>query len=310
MPRPSNSEGNRQLRARFRERLHSYVDHCSNRTCQPPDAPLTGRVEFHEFRRVGPVGETYASRRMAAISNLGSAGTLHVTADNTLLPFGESAGVGRIGKELFGRAVDLVADHNRGHLPTRGNEIRVARQVKGPTATTIDTVAERFPAWPVAFEMAVLEFEACPFRGLGDKSDLDLARIALVCFELPLRTDVPTEHDPIGGFVGEDPGPSALGPIGGTVVDVAADLRLESRFGDVGAEQVVLWRLEFTEAIDKSGKGISDGCVHHDLAADNGVSGHGPSSLSVIVRRGPRSRSVLDPKRCPADRAKQESPPH
>lgn len=40
---------------------------------------------------------------MAAISNLGSAGTLHVTADNTLLPFGESAGVGRTGKEFFGR---------------------------------------------------------------------------------------------------------------------------------------------------------------------------------------------------------------
>ena len=82
----------------------------------------------------------------------------------------------------------------------------------------------------MAFEIPVLEFEACPLRGLGDKSDLDLARVALVRLELPLRTDVPTEHDPIGGFVCEDSGPSALGPISGTVVDVAADLWLEPSF--------------------------------------------------------------------------------
>ena len=99
--------------------------------------------------------------------------------------------------------------------------------------------------------MTVFQFEARPFRRLSDEPDLDLTGVARVSLELPLGADVPAEDDPIGWFVREDPSPSALAPIGGAVIDMATNPRLEPALGYFGAEQVVLGRLEVTESLDE-----------------------------------------------------------
>ena len=117
----------------------------------------------------------------------------------------------------------------------------------------------------------MLELQARPFRRLGDEADLDLAGVVLVRLELPLGADVPAEDDPFGWFVREDTGPPAFASIGGAVVDVTTDLRLEPGFADLGAEEVVLGRLEVAESFDERGEGVSidastticDGRRHH-----------------------------------------------
>src|ERR1700733_6853493 len=153
--------------------------------------------------------------------------------------------------------------------------------------------------------VAVFGFEARPARALFDETHFDFAGVALVRLKLPLWADIPAEDNPIWGLVGENTGPSALGSVCRSVVDVTSDFRLELRLGDVGSEQVVLWRLEIPEAFDKCCKCLTDRCIHDDLAADDRVSGHVLSSSLVIVGRDPRSRSALDSKRCRAGRAGQ-----
>lgn len=126
----------------------------------------------------------------------------------------------------------------------------------------------------MSIEVTVLEFKTRPIYCLREKSDLDLARVGLIRLELPLRADIPAENDPIWWFEREDTAPATLAPISGTVVDVAANPRLEPRLRDVGGEEVVLGRLEVTESFDKGGEGLPNRQVDDDLATHDGIIGH------------------------------------
>ena len=69
--------------------------------------------------------------------------------------------------------------------------------------------------------------------------------------ELPVRADVPAEHDAVGRLVLQHAGPAALAAVDAAIVDVTACARLEDRLGDVCAEQVVLARLDAVELVDE-----------------------------------------------------------
>jgi hypothetical protein len=84
----------------------------------------------------------------------------------------------------------------------------------------------------VPVDVAVLELHPGALRGLGDEPDLDLAGVVGVRHELPVRADVPAEHEPGGGLVGQHPRPAALAAVLRDVDDVPAGLRLEHRPGD------------------------------------------------------------------------------
>src|SRR6516164_7405395 len=121
--------------------------------------------------------------------------------------------------------------------------------------------------------MTVLEFQARPLRSLSDETNLDLAGVARVGLELPLRADVPAEDDSTRWLIGEDASPAAFAPVGGAVVDMAADPRLESGLGDLCTEQIVLGRFEVPEALDECGEGTLDRRVDDDLATDDCITG-------------------------------------
>src|SRR6202011_3656850 len=101
-----------------------------------------------------------------------------------------------------------------------------------------------------------------------DKADLDLAGMAGIALELPVRADVPAEHDPVGWVVGQDSGPVAFAPVLGAVEDVPADPRFERGAGDRRAEEVVLLRFEVAEALHERREGAGDRRVDDDLSAD------------------------------------------
>src|SRR5260221_464820 len=81
------------------------------------------------------------------------------------------------------------------------------------------------PAGAVPVEMAMFQLHPSALRVLGDESDLNLAGEVRVGLDLPLRADVPAEHDPVGWFVGQDPRPAAFAAIHAPVIDVTTDLR-------------------------------------------------------------------------------------
>ena len=61
---------------------------------------------------------------------------------------------------------------------------------------------------------------------------------------------------------------SALRPVNRAIVDVAAHSRLENGLCDGRLEQVVLTRLEVTEAVSEYVEGFADRRVHHDLMSN------------------------------------------
>jgi hypothetical protein len=133
----------------------------------------------------------------------------------------------------------------------------------------------------VPVEVAVLELHPGALRGLGDEADLDLAGVVRVRLDLPLRVDVPAEHDPVRRFAFQDAGPPALAAVDSPVVDVTAGLGLEHGLGDRCAQQVVFRRLEVAEPRGEEGERPFDRRLDDDLAADHRgcCLGHGVSSL-------------------------------
>ena len=267
-------EGDHQVRAPIGARFDRDVDSGPDGTIHATDAPLVRRIKADELRGNRPIGEADTPRRETVVTDFGHAGAFHPTTDDALLPLREATRVGGVGEHLLGRAVDLDAGSDRWHLAIPGDEVRIASQVERPSGVTIDTLAKRLPAWSVAIEVAVFELQARPLRRLGDKPDFDLAGVTLVCLELPLRADIPAEDDPIGWFIGQDASLSALAPVGGAVIDVATNPRLEPSLGDLGPEKVVLRRFEVTEPLNKRSKGILDRRVDDDLTTDDGIIGH------------------------------------
>src|SRR5262249_20585084 len=151
---------------------------------------------------------------------------------------------------------------------------------EGPAALGADSVAFSLPGLAVAVEVAVLELDSSPFRRLGDKAHLDLARLLEIALDLPLRADVPAEDDPIRRLVGEHARPSALAPVDAAVVDVPADPRLEHGLGNRGTEHVVLGRLDAVEVLGEDAEGALDGHLDDDLRPHGRrlcLCGHGSS---------------------------------
>src|SRR5215207_7373909 len=122
-------------------------------------------------------------------------------------------------------------------------------QVERPAALGVDRAALALPALAVAVEVAVLEFDTCALRGLGDEANLHLARLLEVGLDLPLRGDVPAEHDPVRRLIGEHARPLALAPIHAAVVDAPALASLEHRLRYLDVEHVVLARLDAVELL-------------------------------------------------------------
>ncbi len=100
--------------------------------------------------------------------------------------------------------MDLDTRSDPGHSAVRRDKVCIASQVEGPAGVAVDTLSQRLPARSVTIEMAVLELQARALRRLGDEQDLDLAGVGFLRLELPLRADVPAQHDPVWWFVGED----------------------------------------------------------------------------------------------------------
>src|SRR4029079_10035551 len=92
----------------------------------------------------------------------------------------------------------------------RADHLGVALQVERPALIAVHAVANPLPAFAVTVEVAVLHLDADAVGALGDEGHLHLARLVGIGFELPLRTDVPAEHDPVGRLVGEHSRPAAL----------------------------------------------------------------------------------------------------
>src|SRR6478672_4341968 len=94
---------------------------------------------------------------------------------------------------------------------------RVPVQVQRPALVAVDAFMDGFPTGAVAVDVAVLEYNARPVGSQGRELHLDLAGVLRVGLDLPSRADVPAEHHPSRGFVGEDSSPSALGAVRATV---------------------------------------------------------------------------------------------
>src|SRR5438046_7043824 len=94
-----------------------------------------------------------------------------------------------------------------------GEQGGVPVEVQRPSLVVGDAVADGLPAGAVPVEVAVLQLDPGTVRGLGDEGDLDLAGEVRLGLDLPLRADVPTEHDPVRWLVRKDARPAALAAI-------------------------------------------------------------------------------------------------
>jgi len=101
--------------------------------------------------------------------------------------------------------------------------------------------------------------------------ELDLARLVQIALELPLRADVPAEHDPIRRLVGEHPPPLAFSPVDPAIVDSTAGAGLEHRLGDIDAEHVVIPRLDLVELLSEDGKRALDRRLDDDMRPDGAL---------------------------------------
>src|SRR3954447_4629570 len=79
----------------------------------------------------------------------------------------------------------------------------VAVQVQRPALRPVDGPGNGFPAGAVPVDVPVLKLDPGPARGLGVEADLDLAGLGLVGLDGPPRADVPAEHHPARGVVGQ-----------------------------------------------------------------------------------------------------------
>src|SRR5215217_6085957 len=130
--------------------------------------------------------------------------------------------------------------------------------------------------------MPVFELHAGPALGLGDEADLDLAGLVGIALHLPARADVPAEDDPVRRLVGQHAGPTALAAVDAAVDDVAAHTWLEHGLGDVGAEDVVLARLETAKALGERRERPLDRRLHDDVVADRRCCWCGHESSSSV----------------------------
>src|ERR1700730_14261697 len=137
----------------------------------------------------------------------------------------------------------VLADETR--LP--GQHVCESVEIERPPVGCVDAVADRFPTVAVSVEVPVLELDTCAVRRLGLESHIDLAGSLGVGLDLPLRADVPADHDSVRRLVCEHPRPLTLAVVDTPVIDAAAHTRLEDRLCDIHRKQVVFRRLEAPE---------------------------------------------------------------
>src|SRR5262249_44562759 len=141
-------------------------------------------------------------------------------------------------------------------------------QVERPATLVVDGVALSLPTLAVPVEVAVLKLDPRAFGALSDEADLDLAGSLEIRFDLPLRVNVPADHDPVRRFVGEDARPAALASIHAAVIDMTAHAPLEHGLGDLDAEDVVFAWLNAIEFLREDSERPLDRRLHYDLHVD------------------------------------------
>ena len=98
-------------------------------------------------------------------------------------------------------------------------------------------------------EIAVLELHSCALRTLGDEAHLHLAGLCGIALDLPLRADVPAEHDSVRRLVREHTRPARLAAVDTLVIDVAADTGLEDCLGDIDGKPILLGASDMNKSI-------------------------------------------------------------
>src|ERR1700722_11716958 len=106
---------------------------------------------------------------------------------------------------LSSRPIRVISINLRGAVAVGG-------KIQRPAGVTAHVFTRAFPAVAVTIKVAVLELDSGAIRRLGDEPHLDLARLVEVGLDLPVRADVPTEHDPVRRLVGNHASPLALAP--------------------------------------------------------------------------------------------------
>jgi len=136
----------------------------------------------------------------------------------------------------------------------------------------------------VAIEIAVLELDPGAARTFSDEGDLDLARIAEIGLQVPLRADVPGEHQAARRVIDEDPRPAGHPARGVAVIDVATRPRLEHGVAVLALEEVMLARPPRVHPLGEDLEGVLQWGVHehgHLNGCSCCLDGHVSSSCAV-----------------------------
>src|SRR5215831_14562287 len=144
-------------------------------------------------------------------------------------------------------------------------------EVERPALVAAETIAQTLPALGVPLEIAVFEIHSGPIRCLGGEPHIDFTCPRQVGLELPVRADVPAEHDSVRWFVGEHPREAAFAAVDAAVVKMPANPRLEHRLSDLDREQVVLARLEVSEILREDAERALDWRLDDDRGVDAGA---------------------------------------
>src|SRR6266511_4049973 len=113
----------------------------------------------------------------------------------------------------------------------------------------------------------MLQLDARASGGFGSETNLDLARLGTIGFDLPAWADVPTEHDAMRGLVREHASPAADGAVHASVVHISARTRLEHALGDGHGEQVVFGRKPAADSLGEDRERARNRRVDHHLCA-------------------------------------------
>jgi hypothetical protein len=76
-------------------------------------------------------------------------------------------------------------------LPLMGEELDVTPEIQRPTLITTDTVTHALPAFPMSLEPSVLNLNTRSLGRLRDEANLPFTDFVGICFDLPMRADIP-----------------------------------------------------------------------------------------------------------------------
>ena len=88
--------------------------------------------------------------------------------------------------------------------------------LEAPTVGGSDGVAHGYPTWPVAIQVAVLQFDEGAATLVRER-DVNLAGFGAVCLDLPGHADIPAESDVSRRLIDQDRRPAALAAVDAAV---------------------------------------------------------------------------------------------